>query len=267
VLSADPAELVRYATATGSTRRSSLLAGYERALQSALLDTATSHNDRLNAALALVLLAKTDQAKSRPPTLTPTLLAQVRQAVRAADAQTADRLTRQAIMPTAAAALTEAGLIDESNALLKSELAKAVAPSYYLSLLSSNARARGDKAATVRWSEQAYTAAVGPATRLQWGSAYVRTLISQTPQDLPAVATAVRRVLKDIEPTADTFYERNQRSLEKMGEALVGWGSAAPRRATLGALQGDLARVCGQLPKADAATDACRKLFRPSAVS
>ena len=46
---------------------------------------------------------------------------------------------------------------------------------------ASNARKRGDKVVAVGWYEQAYARAEGPATRLQWGSSYVRALVDLAP--------------------------------------------------------------------------------------
>jgi hypothetical protein len=44
-------------------------------------------------------------------------------------------------------------------------------------VLASNAKLRGDKAASLDWAEKAYVGSLGPATRLQWGSGYVNKLI------------------------------------------------------------------------------------------
>ena len=76
--------------------------------------------------------------------------------------------------------MSDAGLLDESDVLLSVELERSHSPYYYMSGLASNARKRGtpeSKVAAIEWARQAYETSKGPATRLQWGGAYVNYLL------------------------------------------------------------------------------------------
>ena len=58
--------------------------------------------------------------------------------------QATNRYKRQAVVPDAAGVLSSAGLLDESDRILKAELPRTVAP--YMVVLASNAKKRGNKA-------------------------------------------------------------------------------------------------------------------------
>ncbi len=104
-------------------------------------------------------------------TLPAPLLADVRSMSTAFDREITDGYERQAVITTVADALEEAGLIDESDALLKANLPRSHSPYYLMSGLADNAKKRGDKTAAIDWYAQAFEGSVGPATRLQWGAA------------------------------------------------------------------------------------------------
>jgi thiol-disulfide isomerase/thioredoxin len=264
VLSSNPAQLVRYATANTTSKRASLVAAYTGALEAMLLNERVDHSIRLDAIVGKVSLAKIDLPEGKTPALSAPLLKQVREVVKAADTQTADRLTRQAIMPTAAYALAEAGLLDESDTLLKAEVTKAISPHYFYSDLADNAKQRGDKAAAIGYAERAYAQAQGPATRVQWGASYVRLVVSETPNDTRRIVAATRSVLGDVQPVPDMFYERSRRSLERIGAALDKWANTDARKSALTSLRNDFDRVCQQLPVNDPSVEVCRTVLRPA---
>jgi hypothetical protein len=211
---------------------------------------------------AKLALAKLDLPKGATPKLQANLLAQVRDAAATADKTTSNTYERQAVIPNAADLLSEAGLLDESDALLKAELPKAVSPYYHMLVLAANAKERGDKAGSLDWTEQAWKAAVGPATRLQWGAGYVNRLIELTPQDTTRIEQAASGVLAELEPAPETFYERNRRGLEKMGARLRAWNGKGQHAAVLKKLTAQLNAVCGKLPPQDEARAACVGVFK-----
>jgi thioredoxin-related protein len=270
VLSGSAGDLLRYATAKDSPKRATMLAAYNSMLDRTVNSEKSTHGERLDGLVGKISLAKLDSpeiqaaSESKSASLSPALLAQVRAVTKAADTQTADRITRQAIMSTAAYALTEAGLIDESDALLKIEVTKAISPHYFYSDLSSNAKKRGDKAAAVTYAAQAFEKAQGAATRLQWGSSYVRTIITETPQETARIVSATKSVLNEVGDAPDAFYERNRRSLERIGSALDAWANTDARKTALIGLRADLDRVCQKLPANDPAVNVCRSVFKPN---
>jgi hypothetical protein len=142
---------------------------------------------------------------------------------------------------TAAAYLLEhAGLGDESDALLKANLAKSHSPYYLMSELASNARKRGDNAEALRWYREAFEKSEGPATRLQWGASYVNALIDLAPGDEGAIEAATAQLWSEAAQQPDAFYERSARSLQKVGAKLQAWNKGGAHRAAMARLQGKL---------------------------
>ncbi len=246
VLTDAAGEIAGYVTVAGSDERRTLVAEWDRLLVRFGDDANLSRADRVGAALARVALARLDAPNDTP--LPARLVADVRAAAERADHETTDRYERQAVISAAARALREAGLLDESDAMLRRELARSHSPFYFMSGLASNAKKRGDKAGAVRWYEQAYAASRGPATRLQWGAAYVGALIELAPEDAARIEAAARSVIGELEPVPATFHERNRTVLERMGGRIVGWAEANRQDGVLAALRQRLGEHCAKLP-------------------
>jgi hypothetical protein len=203
-----------------------------------------------------------DLPQGAKPTLDPALLEQVREAVAAADKATSSTYERQAVMPEAADLLAQAGFLDESDALLTAELPKAISPYYHMLVLAGNAKSRGHKAAALDWTQKAWEQSIGPATRLQWGSGYVNRLLELAPQDAARIERAAASVLAELDPVPETFYERNRRGLEKMGQRLMAWNDRGQHAGVMRKLSSQLDGVCATLPQQDEAHAACVGVFK-----
>jgi hypothetical protein len=169
----------------------------------------------------------------------------VRDAVARADRETADPYARQAVIDAAAEALVEAGLLDDADTLLKAELKRSHSPYYFMVDLAEVVKKRGDKAGALDWYAQSYAAAEGPATRVQWGTRYVNALVELAPQDAARIEHAAGSVIGELEPVPDTFYDRNLRTLERMGK-LAGWNKEPAQRGAR-ARSRQMAGVCAKL--------------------
>jgi hypothetical protein len=177
-------------------------------------------------------------------------------------ASTTDRYERQAVVPDAAHVLTEAGLIAQSDELLKFELTRAVAPYYHMLVLGSNAAKRQDAKSALSWYEQAWRKSEGPATRLQWGTGYVGRVIELSPNDVTRVQTAAKAVIGQLDAKSETFYERNQRSLQKMATGLIKWqGSDKGRARAVDQARQLLAKTCTRLPQGEPGRANCEGVF------
>ncbi len=188
----------------------------------------------------------------------------VREQVARADRETTDPYARGAVISTAADTLAEAGLMAESDALLTAELSRSSSPYYYMLGLAANAKKRGDKAAALGWYEKAYAAADGPATRLQWGASYVSALVDMSPQDSARIENAATQVIGELKPTPDTFFGRNQKSLERMGKRLDAWNKGNEHAASVRRVRAQMSDVCGKLPASDPARAACDGALQPA---
>ncbi|MDQ2961905.1 MAG: thioredoxin family protein [Pseudomonadota bacterium] len=255
-----PGQIAGFVTAPKSPERRRLAAAWTAALDRLAADPSLSTADRLTAVTGQVALVRLD-AKDGP--VPATLLKTVRDAVARADRETADPYERQAVIDAAADALVQAGLLDEADTLLKAELKRSHSPYYFMVDLAEVAKKRGDKAGALDWYAQSYTAAQGPATRVQWGTRYVNALIELAPQDVARIERAAGSVIGELEPVPDTFYDRNLRALERMGKKLAGWSKGPEQRSMLARIRAQMAGVCAKLPAGDPARAKCGGALAP----
>jgi hypothetical protein len=256
-----PHEVADLVTLPKSSGRARVVAAWNAALDRLVADTSLSTADRLSVVDAQVALAKLDAPNA---TLPAALLKTVREQAARADRETSDPYARQSVISGAADILEDAGLGDESDALLKRELTRSHYPYYFMLGLAANARKRGEKSVAVDWRQKAYAAAEGDATRLQWGAGYVDAMIELTPQDSARIEKAALTVIGELDPTPDTFYERNRRSLERMGEKLAAWNRDRRHDDSLKRIRARMAGVCAKLPASDPARTTCSGVLRPT---
>lgn len=253
-------ELVRSLTEPRTPARQQLVAALETALQRLQADASLSRADRAVALVARIQLARMDTPA--PGALPAPLLADVRSMSTAFDREITDGYERQAVITTVADALEEAGLIDESDALLKANLPRSHSPYYLMSGLAANAKKRGDKAAAIDWSRQAFEGSVGPATRLQWGASYLGALVELAPQDGERIEALARQLIDAAAAAPDGFEGRSGRSMQRVGARLLLWNKDGTQRDAVQRLQQRLDVVCVALPSGGAARGLCGSLLR-----
>ena len=245
--------------------RSTLIASYDAALVRLQADTTLSRDDRLDALFSRVDLARIDQPRDAlHPTLPPALVKEVRDTAAATDRETTNSFERQAVIPTTAQLLEEAGLWGESATLLKSSLAKSHSPYYLMSELGSNARKQGRAAEAVQWYQQAFDSSKGASTRLRWGNSYVSALVDLAPQDSRRIEAAASAVLADAAAQPDAFYQRSGDYLQRMGAKLAKWNAGGKHQAVLDHLGAQLQATCARLPAAEPQRATCEGLLKPA---
>lgn len=254
--------IVKYVAAS-SDARAELARKWDATLGDLMTSGSLSRVDTVGALDARVALWKMiDKSETLAPGHREEVRAEVMKLVRL----TTDRYERQAVVPDAADVLASAGLVKESDEILKAELPRAVAPYYHMLVLAANAKKRGDKAEALRWYEQAWSKSQGPATKLQWGSSYVRQLVALAPADSRRISAAAESVIAGLAPTDETFFDRNERSLQKMAAQLLGWQGHDPQRMKVVAKVRDrLARTCARLPAKDTGRANCENVFAAAA--
>jgi len=256
VFDAEP--MVKY-LAPASADRLQLARRWDDSLQGLVAGGTLSRSDSVDALSARIDLWKvidgTDELSADRQRF-------VRDALTRLVSQTTDRYERQAVVPGAADAMASAGLAKESDEMLKAELPRAVAPYYHMLILAANAKKRGDKLEALRWYEEAWRKSEGPATRIQWGSGYVRQLMELAPQDTKRIADAASSVVSSLQPTGETFYKRNERSLQKMATQLLKWQGSDPiRTKEVARVRAQLSGKCSKLPATDAGRSNCEGVF------
>jgi thioredoxin-related protein len=247
-----------------SAARARVVAAWNAVLEQLAADRGLSPLDRLSTLHAEVALARLDAPEGALP---DALQKRIRDEVARDDRETNDPYSRQSVISGAAELLTEAGMLADSDALLNAELARSHSPYYFMLGLAGNAKKRGDNMAALDWAEKAYVAAKGPATRLQWGSRYVALLVELTPQDAARVEKAAAQVIAELEPSPDTFYERNQRALERVGRNLIKWNKGDAHADEMRRLRADMAGVCAKVPATDPARATCDRTLKPDSAN
>ncbi len=263
LIAAYAADIVGYATAPKSREREQLTAQWNAALEQLIADPTLSKAGRIWVLGGKVDLARLDN-KSGP--LPDALLSQVRELTARADRETNDIDERQSVITSAGAVLADAGLLDESDALLTAELKRSHSPYYYMLGLASNARKRGTpegKLAAVDWARQAYETSKGPATRLQWGGAYVNYLIELTPDDADGIEAASASVVVEA-GAPDVFTARSRRSLERLSGRLQKWNKGGRHDAVIARLHDQLSTTCAADSLTPDDRKACDALFKPA---
>jgi thioredoxin-like negative regulator of GroEL len=250
-----------------ATARAGIVAAFDSALRRLQADTTLSRADRVTALGSRVELARLDAPKNSVAVKLPApLLAEVRAQATRDDREIRDGYERQAVVTSAAYVYKRAGLLDESDALLKSNLARSHSAYYLMLGLAGNAKARGDKTGALNWYEQAFDKSEGPATRLQWGATYVNALVEMAPQDAARIERAARQVFSEAATQPDAFHERSGRSLQRIASRLVAWNQKGGHDAALQRLRAQLDPVCAKLPAGGERTT-CDKLLKTAGAS
>ncbi len=259
-------EILRLLTPEDSPQREAMARVFDSALSRLQTDETLSRGDRLQALIARVGIARSDQGKDvRRPKLTEPLLSDVRKTAEHLDRLVTDGYERQAVITAAAYMLGQAGLWDDSDSLLKGNLARSHSPYYLMSQLGGNARKLGRTDEALRWYQQAFERSEGPATRLQWGSGYVSALVELAPADEKRIEAAVTQLFDEAAQDQAAFHERSARSLQRVGTKLAVWNKDGQHTAAMKRLQARLTQTCAKVLKADGQRATCEELLKPKA--
>jgi hypothetical protein len=264
VVANEAPELVKALSDDDSAERAPLVAAAAAALRRLEQDGTLSRGDRISALIGRIQLARLGQPKDAVKVdLPPALLAEVKAHISKDDREISDGYERQAVITAAAYAYGQAGLWDDSDALLKANLAKSHSPYYLMSQLGSNARKRGLNDEALKWYGEAFAKSEGPATRLQWGSGYLVALVDLAPKDAGRIEQTAATLIREAGQDKGAFTGRSVRSLQRMGKKLAGWDAGGAQTAALGRLQKQLDGVCRKVETAERA--ACQGLLKPAA--
>jgi thioredoxin-related protein len=263
VLTENAVEIVRAMTPDDSPERAVLVAQFDLALSRMQADTTLSRGDRVAALDARVALARLGQKQDAVQVRLPAaLIAEVREMSARMDSEITNPYERQSVIPSAADMLAQAGLWEDSDRLLKSNLAKSHAPYYLMSQLASNARKQGHADEALHWYREAFTRSEGPATRLQWGASYVAALVDLAPQDGAHIESAAAQLFAEAAKDRAAFYERSARALKKVGTKLAAWNDKGGHDAAIHRLQVRLNATCTKLPAGDPQRNVCETLLK-----
>ena len=264
VLSNNATEIVRALSDEDSAERALIVSAYSGMLRRLEADTGLSRGDRVGALIGRIQLARLGQPRDAVKVDVPAaLLSEVKAHVARDDREITDGYERQAVITAAAYALGQVGLWDDSDALLKANLAKSHSPYYLMSQLGGNARKRGQNEQALKWYGEAFARSEGPATRLQWGTSYLTALVDLAPQDGVRIEKTASQLIGEAGKDGGAFSGRSARALQRLGRKLVGWNADGKQAAALQRLQRQLDGVCGKADPGERA--ACQGLLKPAA--
>jgi thioredoxin-like negative regulator of GroEL len=267
--------IVKAMAAQDSAQHSAWMKAWDAALWALQQDTTLARGDRVGALIARVQLAQLTGPAPHATTPTaglpkklpapPALQAHAREMAQAADRDITDPYERQAVIPQVAYLLGEADLWPESDALLRSNLARSSAPYYLMGQLASNARKQGQTTDALRWSAQAFDRSEGPATRLQWGASYLQMLVALTPKDAKTIEATASKLFAEAAGDGAAFHKRSARSLQRVSEQLLVWNTTGQHNASVQRLQKQLVSICAKRSTADDQRATCGALLKPNA--
>jgi len=259
-----PKTVVELLSGPGTSERAALVTAWRGALDALSGDggPVLSGPEQLNTMRARLLL---ERAANPDAALPPALLEDTRQLVSRVDAATTDTFARQAMVNAAIGLYAEAGLADDAQQLLVTELGKAKTPYYFMLDLADLAQKAGRVEEALDWLARAYAQAEGPATRFQWGYNYLLGLLEMTPDDAPRIERVALEVLGELDDSPDAFYQRTRQRLEQLSKRLLEWSSTGEARAGVVArLRERSGEMCRQLPAEDEGRRNCERFLSPA---
>lgn len=213
-------------------------------------------SDRLAAITAEIDIAR--QAAGEDAALPAALAAKVRDRAAWADQTAQTPHERQAAISTAAGLLEDVGDAAGAERLLTAELERTATPFYYMPTLSRLAEERGDPVRALDWLRQGYESAVGPASRVQWGTLYIEGVTRLTPADAAEVERAAKAVIDELGASPDSFHQRTRVRFTRIETALRAWAAAHDGEAVIDRVRAHMADVCPRTQTDLGAIQACQ---------
>jgi protein disulfide-isomerase len=188
--------------------------------------------------------AEIDLGKAKTGAVPSSVLAKVRERAAWADRTAKDPAVRQSLISNAGDLLDAAGDNAGARKLLEAEIPRAASPFYYMLDLAGLAEDGGDKKAAITWSQRAYEAAQGPATRIQWAIAWSNTILRLAPSDKAEIERSANAVITELGKSPDSYYQRTRIKIAAWGKALKAWSNQHQGDAVLQHIEQKMATVC-----------------------
>lgn len=140
--------------------------------------------------------------------------------------------------------LHASGQDEAAQALMKQALQENSNTSYWMLVLASMAKDAEQPEVALKWYQQAYSEASGPATRLQWGSYYIGALCQSTPDETAGIESLGNSLLDEVESQKDPFHGRNMRVLKRIMTNLDEWAQSEEKRRIANSLLTRSSNLC-----------------------
>lgn len=252
-----PGDTIAALTAAGTEQRQELEYAWRQTLDALEQNSSISGSERMYISRALVRIARMDKPDAELPA---ELLKHTSEAARWVDANTTG-FERQSAINSAANTLTEAGLYDQSIALLSAELGKSASTIYYMKKISIAAQKAGKTDQALDWLRKAHKDATGPATRFEWGVNLVLGLVDMTPEQTGEIERTTVELITELGQTEGALYNRNIRRLKMLDAKFSEWNDNEARTVSLRNIRATLTGVCEKLPREQATPAICQEFL------
>lgn len=178
-------------------------------------DTLLSLDERLSTYYPEIILQKDKISKK----LKDEVISEVEKVSKAAK----DYYTRQSVMSTAVYLLMKIENYELAYDYAKRELKKSISPFYFMNYLASIDEKLNRHKEALKWRLKAWESASGDATKFQWGSKYLKKLISLDSKNVDEFKEKSKIIFTRLFSQEDAFSGRNQRGLESFKKAFKKW--------------------------------------------
>ncbi len=214
--------LIPRITTADSPQRSRLLDAWGKVLTRLQQDAGIGATRRL-----LLYLGRLHWLKAAGQEIPEMLKAEIRAAARESRAKARDGHERIAVSYAAYVALKASGQLALAERLINEEMQAGSNNQYWMLVLADLAEESGNEEEALHWYEKAWESARGKATRVQWGSYYIRQLTQQRPDDDERIMAVSKALFAELAKQKAPFHGRNRRALERVFKALNAWGQVS----------------------------------------
>ncbi len=248
--------LIPRITDGGSPQRKELLAAWNRVLAGLQKD------ESLGGAYGLLVYSgKLHWLKAAGKDIPASLQAEIRKAVEEARARASTGHERVAVSYAAYGILKASGQLELAERLVSEEMQAGSNNQYWMLVLADLAEESGNGEEALNWYAKAWENARGAATRIQWGSYYIRQLTELTPDDDERIMNVSKALFAELAKQKAPFHGRNRRALERVFKALNAWGQVSSP-AELIELKRAFVNTC--LPFGKDAMERCEAIMKAS---
>ena len=248
--------LIQRITRAKSEDREKLMTAWKQALQTLRKDKTLSPAQRLS-----VYTGKIHWLQAAGLAVPESLRTEIRQAVKQARANLSDGHERIAVSYAAYGLLKASGQLALAEQLIDEEMRAGSNNQYWMLVLADLAAESGDEKEALGWYAKAWETARGAATRIQWGSYYIRQLTEQTPDDDTRIMTVSKELFSQLKKQKTPFHGRSKRALKRVFKALNAWGQVSDPAALM-ELKHAFIETC--LPFGDTALMRCKAIMKAS---
>lgn len=165
-----------------------------------------------------------------------------------------------------------AGLDSMAREALQEGMDVSDQPYYFMADMGYLEQESGNGAEAIRWYKKAWDAAQGPATRTQWGTNYLFTLIELSPDNIDEISATGTTIFEELAAQEDGLYHRSRGGMDRLSKKLLVWAEPAEgdnttveqRGVALIALREEMDKLCVGVEEGSEASTTCASFLVPA---